>query len=639
MSIVGVGERAAGSWSSPRFLRRLLRRPVAMVACGYLAVIVGVAVVAPIALPGVSGEFAGDIAAANRGPSLHHLLGTDQLGRDVLERLLVGTQVTMLGVAEALIVALVLGIPLGLIAGYVGGWTDRAVSWLADLSFSIPFILIAVVVLSVFPGSMLAAMVTLGVLAAPGLMRVVRSVTLPVREDLFVEAAEISGLSRRYILSRHILPRIAGPVIVQASLLAALALVAQTGFAFLHLLQAPPAASWGGMVADGATELLSNSWLIWPPGILIALTVLAFCLLGDAVRDTAAETWQPGAFSRRASRASSRRPAPSVPEASGSRLLSIDDLSVGFSSRAGTTRVVDRVSFGVAPGETVGIVGESGCGKTVTASAILGLLPGNGRIEEGSVFFCGRDLAVLPERELRRVRGKEIALVSQEPMISLDPAFKVGSQLEEALRHHLGLSRAAARVRATELLGTVQLPASVARLYPHELSGGMAQRVSIARALAGEPKLLIADEPTTALDVTVQAEILALLRELKATRDTAILLITHDWGVVADVCDRVVVMYAGQVVEQADLPVVFGEPLHPYTKALLASDPHHATLPGGLLPTIPGAVPAPGLWPAGCRFNPRCALAVAACREEAIALAAASPGRLTRCIRHEELAA
>jgi peptide/nickel transport system permease protein len=646
VSAANVAAAPAGpsSWSmsSPRFIRRLLRRPVAIVCCAYLVAVIAVAIVAPIAMPWVRTENAGNLLAVNQGPSLEHLLGTDTLGRDVLDRLLVGTQVTVLGVVEALIVVLLLGVPLGLAAGYLGGGPDKVVTWLADLTFSVPGIVIIIVVLSVFPQNMLAGMVAFGVLAAPALMRVVRSATLPIREELYIQAAQVSGLSRPYILTRHILPRISGVVIVQASLLAAVALGVQTGLAFLNLLVAAPAPSWGGMVANGTSVLLLHPWLIWPPGIAIALTSLALCLLGDAVRDATTEAWSapPG---RAASKERARRVRqPSTGTAAGRDrpFLSVEKLSIVFSSPAGTARVVDDVSFDVGEGEAVGIVGESGCGKTVTMSAILGLLPGNGRIDEGHIWFSGRDLARLSEAELRRARGREIALVSQEPMIGLDPAFRVGWQLQEAVRLHLGLPRGEARARAVQLLASVHLPGpeTVARRYPHELSGGMAQRVAIARALAGEPKLLIADEPTTALDVTVQAEILELLRELQASRKMAVLIVTHDWGVVADICDRVVVMYAGQVVERSELTEMFRAPLHPYSKALLASNPHHAPNTDRL-PTIPGTVPQPGSWPTGCRFHPRCNYATPTCASGTIPLEEPAQGHETRCIHHGQLAA
>jgi peptide/nickel transport system permease protein len=643
-SLAPAAAAGAPAWPAPppAFLRRLLRRPVALTCLAFLALLAGVAVAAPLALPAIAGQNAGDLLSVNQGPGLHHLLGTDTLGRDVLARLMVGTQVTMLGVGEALLFVLALGIPLGVAAGYLGGWVDSAVSWLADLAFSVPAIVIIIVILSVFPENMLAAMSAFGILAAPGLMRVVRSATLPVRQEPYIEAARVAGLSRFYILTRHVLPRISGAVIVQASFLAALALIFQSGLAFLGLLVPAPAPSWGGMVANGTSVILENSWLIWPPGIAIALTILALCLLGDAVRDTATETWTAPAARPARWRSGGPQPGrlPALAPAQAGTLLAVRGLSVSFSSSPAATRVVEGVSFDVAEGETVGIVGESGSGKTVTTSAILGLLPGTGHIDAGSILFSGRDLAALPEEKLRAVRGREIAIVSQEPMTSLDPAFRVGWQVEEALRHHRGLAGRAARARAIELLASVHLPDPevVARRYPHQLSGGMAQRVAIARALAGEPKLLIADEPTTALDVTVQAEILDLLRELQAARGMSILLVTHDWGVVADLCDRVVVLYAGQVVERAGLTPMFRRPFHPYTEALLASNPHHA--PGAdLLPTIPGNVPQPGLWPAGCRFHPRCSYATAECGTHRVPLEEPLPGRHTRCLHHETLAA
>jgi peptide/nickel transport system permease protein len=634
---------AAAVGESPRFLHRLLRRKLALACVTYLATVIAIAIVAPIVLPAVAGQRAGDLLAVRQGPSWQHLLGTDTLGRDVLNRLLVGTRVTLIGVAEALVVVLMLGVPLGLAAGFFGGWIDRVVSWLADLTFSMPAIIIILVVLSVFPGSMIAGMTTLGVLAAPGLMRVVRSATLPLKEELYIAAARVSGLSRPYIVTRHVLPRVSGAIIVQASLLAGVALMTQTGLAFLGLLVTAPAPSWGGMVADGVEEIVLQPWLIWPPGIAIALTVLALGLLGDAVRDATTESWSTPIRPKKRRPSAEPRSVVSkgdVTEVDGT-LLRIEALCVGFTSSAGVaTKVVEDVGFDIRVGETVGLIGESGCGKTATAMAILGLPAGTGRIEAGRILFDGRDLAALPERELRRIRGKEIALISQEPMISLNPTFRIGWQLAEVVSRHQGLSRKDARSRVLDLLEQVHLPdpAAVARRYPHELSGGMAQRVAIARALAGEPRLLIADEPTTALDVTVQAEILDVLRELQRERQLAILLVTHDWGVVADICDRAVVMYAGQVVERAELVPMFREPLHPYTEALLASNPHNSS-EAHMLPSIPGGVPQPGHWPQGCHFHPRCRYVTAACCDRPIPIERLPSRRETRCILYEQLLA
>ena len=625
-----------GAGSSGQFVSRLLRRPLAVVSCTYLAALVVVAIVAPIALPAVAGQHAGNLLAVGQGLGLQHLLGTDSLGRDVLERLLVGTRVTVVGVLEALVVTLALGVPFGLAAGFLGGGLDRGVTWFADLSFSVPGFVIVIVVLSIFSESMLAGMVTFGVLVSPALIRVVRSATLPIRNEQYLDAARVAGLSKTYIVSRHVLPRISGVVIVQASFLAATALVAQAGLAFLGLLVPNPAPSWGGMIADGTTALLTHPWLIWPPGILICLTILALNLLGDTVRDATTEAWLPVAPPAAARRAIPRQAGGHVPP-SGASLLSIRDLTVTLEGTSSTT-VVEGVDLDVAEGETVGIVGESGSGKTMTLKAIIGLLPPGGAITAGGIYYAGTDLAQLPERALQRVRGREIAFISQEPASSLDPAFRVGPQLREYVRQHLGLSRREARTRSLELLAHVQLadPAAVARLYPHELSGGMAQRVAIARALAGEPRILIADEPTSALDVTVQAEVLELLEVLKSEHHMAVLLVTHDWGVVATACDRVAVMYAGQIVERSAIGEVLTEPLHPYTRALLTADPHGGVVRGSLEP-IPGSMPQPGAWSNGCRFESRCTYATASCRREPIPLQVLSPTRSTRCIHYRGL--
>ncbi|HST67222.1 MAG TPA: oligopeptide/dipeptide ABC transporter ATP-binding protein, partial [Mycobacteriales bacterium] len=426
-----------------------------------------------------------------------------------------------------------------------------------------------------------------------------------------------------------------GPIIVQLSLFAATAVLVQAALSFLGLsVPETEGPSWGNMVAAAAQVTSQAPWLAVPTGGILIVTVLALGLLGDALRDARASRFQ-SAF---AVRPRHRTAAPA--EAEPGSLLAVRNLTVGFDLPHGPRAIAVRVvSFDVAAGEIVGIVGESGSGKTVTARSLLGLLPAAGQVVSGSAVFDGTDLTALSEAELGRFRGSRIALVSQEPLSGLDPVFRVGSQLAEVVRRHHGLSRSAARRRAIELLETVRIPApeTVARRYPQELSGGMAQRVSIALALAGEPALLIADEPTTALDVTVQAEILALLRDLRSRLDMAIVFVTHDWGVLADICDRAVVMYAGEVVEQASVTDLYRSPRHPYTQRLLAANPHLAPV-SDLLPTIPGSVPSPARWETGCRFRPRCEHAVPECGERPIPLIPIGPTRGTRCIRHEEVA-
>ena len=314
-------------------------------------------------------------------------------------------------------------------------------------------------------------------------------------------------------------------------------------------------------------------------------------------------------------------------------LLEVADLSVRFDTDAGTVHAVDKMSFTLAEREVLGIVGESGCGKSVTAMSLLRLLPPTATIS-GRARFDGDDLLGASSRRLRRIRGNEIAFVFQEPMTSLNPVFTVGRQVEESLRTHLGLSRSAARKRAIELLDLVHIPAPERRVreYPHQLSGGMRQRVMIAMAVACEPKILIADEPTTALDVTIQAGILDLMRDIRERLGTAIVLITHNLGVVADIADRVVVMYAGRKAEEAPVRELFARPQHPYTIGLLGAIP----LPGAAskqdrLREIPGRVPSLAELPNHCAFAPRCPRADDRTRSEVPALRAVGPGHLVAC--------
>ena len=310
-------------------------------------------------------------------------------------------------------------------------------------------------------------------------------------------------------------------------------------------------------------------------------------------------------------------------------LLDVQELSVRFDTDDGAVHAVDRLSFTLAEREVLGIVGESGCGKTVSVLSLLGLLPATARVS-GRALFAGDDLLTAPARRMRDVRGREIAFVFQEPMTSLNPSFRIGNQVGEVVRRHLGLDRRAARQRAIELLDLVRIPAPAKRVdeYPHQLSGGMRQRVMIAMALACDPKILIADEPTTALDVTIQAGILDLMRDIRERLGTAIVLITHNLGVVADIADRVIVMYAGRKVEEAPVRDLYAQPQHPYTLGLLGAIPR----PGaGRLREIPGRVPSLAELPAACVFAPRCPRADELTRSQAPDLREVRPGHHVAC--------
>jgi len=322
-----------------------------------------------------------------------------------------------------------------------------------------------------------------------------------------------------------------------------------------------------------------------------------------------------------------------------SQLLSVRGLSVHFRTRQGVVRAVEDVSFDIGAGETVALVGESGSGKSTVAAALMRIVPAPpGEIAAGEVLFEGRDLVKLPEPEMRAIRGSRIAMIFQDPMMALNPVHTIGAQIAEVLVLHAGIGRRQALDRAVELLELVRVPAPAERVrhYPHNLSGGMRQRVMIAMALACDPKLLVADEPTTALDVTIQAQVLELIAELKAKLGMAVLLITHDLGVVAETADRVVVMYAGRKVEEGAVAEVFGAPLHPYTRGLMrVSDWEGAS--GLAMPEIRGTVPSPFEMPAGCSFAPRCDQAVDACHAARPALVARGPARSAACVLVKEV--
>jgi len=635
-----------------RVWRRIFANPLGAASFGILLAIVvacfGAALWAPY------DPLANDLAASLQGPSPEHLLGTDQLGRDILSRLLWGGQPALLSTAVVVVTALLIGVPLGMAAGFNGGRLDQFVMRMSDLVMAMPAMIIVLLVLAVFGSGSYLAFVALGLLLVPTLTRIIRANTLSVRTELFIDAARVSGVSTTSIVLRHVTPRILGAVLVQATLTAAVALLFTTGLAYLGFGVTAPAPTWGTMVAESAQLIRQNPLMLTVTGGLIGLTVLCLGVFGDIVRDAIVERWssfvpvrsrrrsKDGTTWARRSNDDAMQDAglPSIaadaqPVPAEDAVLSARRISIAYGAGETATTVVDEVSFEIRPGEVVGLVGESGCGKSTVARAVLGLLRGGGRIMSGQVLFEGHDLAGLSAAQLREHRGSGFAFVSQEPMVALDPTRRVGDTVTDAVRKFTGLSRRAARERTIDLFRQVHFndPERVFRSYPHEISGGMAQRIAIARALAGDPRLLIADEPTTALDVTVQAEILDLLRSLRDERGLAILIVTHDWGVVADLCDRAVVMYAGQVVEQATVRALYHSPLHPYTLGLLAANPSLAPDGDGDLRTIAGSIPAPSDWPHGCRFAARCPLAEPECLVAPVPLVRVDADRTSRCRR------
>ncbi len=582
-----------------------------------------------------------NLIKALQGPSAEHWLGTDDLGRDVLSRLIYGCRIAVIAAAEATTIAVLLGVPIGLFIGYRGGWWDWVVMRVVEAMVSIPGIMVAIVIIAILGPGLHRAMIALGILFSTSFLRLARGVVLAEREEVYVRSARVIGASDKRILLRHIFPNIAPPLIVQVTLTVGAVLLSEAGLSFIGLGVQPPQASWGTMLNTAAAFMQLNWFLSIPPGIAIILTVLSVNLLGDVLRDSIGRgiaTAEPHSPTVSAAPASSATPVtvePSDrPERCDNEVLRVEGLEVVVGSDPGVPIITD-LSFAIARGETLGLVGESGSGKTMTGLAILGLMGAALRTTKGRIVLNGTDLRTLKPTEIEKVRGDEVAMVFQDPTTSLNPAFTVGSQIAEVLRTKQGLSKKQAWEKTVALIERVGIPQPEARAkaYPHELSGGMAQRIAIARALSCNPSLLIADEPTTALDVTVQQEILDLFRDLQDEFGMAILFVTHDLAVAADICDRISVMYAGEMVEMAEVNALFDKPLHPYTAGLLSAMPH-ASDRNPPLPTIRGNVPRPGSWPAGCRFSNRCDFAVAACQ---LRIPLTGSERLARCIRADEL--
>ena len=516
-----------------------------------------------------------DVLAVLQAPSGKHLLGTDSAGRDVLARLIFGTRTTLLAALLVSITAMLVGVPTGLLAGYYGGKFDAIASWFANMFMSLPAMIVLLSARASLGPSLFMSMLIFGLLIAPGFFRLTRTAVMSVRNELYVDAARVSGLSDTRIIGRHILTVVRAPLIIQTAMVSGVAISLQSGLEFLGLGD-PSMVSWGLMLNDGFRNIYTNPVLLLWPALAISITMASFVLFGNAFRDALEDLKRSEASTTQTENATSV--TKNKVKIQGEHLLVVENMEIAYPVDGGLKHVVKGVSFYVDKGETLGIVGESGSGKTQTAFSILGLLPSNALITGGSITFDGESL-VSPEsgkasvEVMTKLRGKRIAYIPQEPMSNLDPNFRIGYQLVRPMVKVLGISKEEAKKKAMDLLEIVGIvnPERVFNSFPHEISGGMAQRVLIAGAVSCDPDLLIADEPTTALDVTIQAEVLDLLRGLQERFNMGILLVTHNFGVVADLCDRVVVMQYGEVVESGDVRSILKNPKEPYTQELLGS--------------------------------------------------------------------
>jgi peptide/nickel transport system permease protein len=592
-----------------------------------------------------------------------HLLGTDELGRDILSRLIWGTRVSLAVGLSATAIAAVIGSLIGIFAAFYGGRLDNFLMRGIDMVMAFPYILLALAIVAVLGAGLFNALIAISIVNIPFFARNVRGATVSLVRLEYVDAARLSGKNNLEILFGELLPNVLPVIFITISTTVGWMILETAGLSFLGLGAQPPTADLGSMLGEGRTSMLIAPHVATLPGLVILVLVIGINLLGDGLRDVLDPYLRSGALisprpvtevdrkhRRRlaATGASARGNAPGKPGDPGesgnpgnqgvrvreSAPLTVRNLSTWFWNRTTAVHAADDVSFSVERGCSLGIMGESGSGKSVTALSVLGLVPTPpGRIMDGSITFFDEELLTASVERLRSYRGNRIAYIFQNPMTSLNPLIPCGEQIAESVRYHQGVSRMEADRRALELMNLVQIPSAAKRLrsYPHELSGGMRQRVGIAIALANDPDVIIADEPTTALDVTIQAQILRLMDDLRRRKGVSLVFISHDFGVISEICDRVVVMYAGQVVESGTVEEIYREPLHPYTRRLMQCVPRVGAR-SRTLEAIPGLPPALDDLPRGCRFADRCDLVSDRCRNEPVELRRTAEGREVRCI-------
>ncbi|MFF5531571.1 dipeptide/oligopeptide/nickel ABC transporter permease/ATP-binding protein [Streptomyces cinerochromogenes] len=607
--------------------------PLSRAAVCFLAVVILVAVLAPVLAPDDPLDQQDPVGGSGR-PSAAHWLGQDSLGRDILARLMYGARWSLAIGLGATALALVVGAVVGAVAATSRKGVDETLMRCLDVVMAFPGIALAAVLVAVFGGGIGVLICAIAFLFTPPVARVVRANVLDQYGEDYVTAERVIGARTPHIVLRHVAVNCAAPVLVFCTVQVAEAIVFEASLSFIGAGVRPPDPSWGSVIADGKNMVLTGGW--WAtvfPGLLILLTVLSLNILSEGVSDAWAapaprethapedrlEAPEPGTgevlplpglteAARRLRARARPRPAPG-----GQPVLAVENLAIGFPDRHRGVDIVAGVGFEVFPGEVLGLVGESGCGKSLTALTVMGLQPKGARVG-GQVRFRQRDLLAEPMRVRRRLLGHEMAMVYQDALSSLNPAMTIRAQLKQLVRR-------GGRRGPRELMELVGLdPERTLRSYPHELSGGQRQRVLIAMALSRDPKLIVADEPTTALDVTVQAQVMELLLRLREELGFALVLVSHDLALVADITDRVVVMYGGQIVESGVTAELVAAPAHHYTRGLLGSVLSLESAQERMT-QIKGVVPAPADFPAGCRFADRCPLATEVCRTTAPVLA------------------
>lgn len=623
------------SWS------RALRTPTGVVAVALLVIIVADMIIAPPLLT----QRANAINTVDmlQGISAKHWLGTDQLGRDVFARTLVAARLSVLLAFVTTVLATVMGIAVGAVPVVLGRTMSRLVVWLINLLVAFPGLLLAMFLSLIFGLGAGSTVLALATAMAPSIARLTYTTAGSIAKADYVSAARLLGVPRIRMVLRHIVPNIAEPLIVNSASCVGFTLLSFAGLSYLGFGVQSPSYDWGRMLSDGLNSIYSDPAAALAPCVAIVLVGTAFIMLGEIGAGALARRPAVAGRGRRQDRAAPGAghgdgPADGVGWEPESPVLRVENLTVAFPGAGEHYRPVAGVSFAVGPGEIVGIVGESGSGKSLTAAAVGSLIPPSGTVTADRFELCGRDPRSLGAGARDRLLGTSLATVFQDPMSALNPTVRVGRQLAEVSTVHQGMGRRAAMAKAVANLRAVRItrPERRARQYPSEFSGGMRQRAMIGMGLMGEPSLIIADEPTTALDVTVQRDVLALLRQVAAERNAAVLFISHDIAVISQIASRVLVMYGGRIVEDLPLADLADGGSHPYTRALVASVPDMQTDRARPLATIPGRPPRPGDLPSGCSFAERCPLADDGCRASRPALVETSGGRRVACWKPQQ---
>lgn len=606
--------------------RFLPRGVVARVALFAIILLIVVAIVAPLIWSGAAAR--SHVLKASQGSSAEHWFGTDQLGRDIFYKSLVATRLSVVLAFLASAIGVAIGIPLGVLPAVIGDRSRRFVASAIAAIIALPGLLLAMFVATIIGVGATGAVLGIGIANAPVIARLAQTLSASVAGRDYVAAARMLGASRTKMLLRHIIPNIAEPLILLVTITTGACLIEIATLSFLGLGVRPPSYDWGALLNEGLQAIYVTPMGAVGPGLFVVYAGLSFALIGESLslRATRLPAVRGGLVGR--------TPRAAAPGTDDGYVLRAEDLSVRFPAPNGRVlTAVNNISLDVRSGEKVGIVGESGSGKTQTALALAQLVDYPGAVDWSALRFQGVELATAGQAEHRRLLGAKLAMVSQDPMTALNPALRVGKQLAEVATVHLRKSRREAMTMAATQLAHVQIsdPAKRIRQFPYEFSGGMRQRAAIAMGLVGEPQLIIADEPTTALDVTVQQQVLDLLDRLNQESGTAIVLISHDIAVVTNLCDRVLVMYGGRIVEDAGVDDLLADAAHPYARALLAAVPTMTSDRDTDLVVIPGRPPTLADMPPGCPFVDRCAFADDRCRSEMPPLEEIAPGRKVAC--------